>query len=1063
MSGSSLWVDNNLTIYASDGNVTGNFDSIAISSIDITDINSSTDINITASNAVNVAGSAINLSSIGPITIVGSGVTITTASVGGGGDAADITIIGGNSATGSGGNVTLQGGQSHGSGADRAGTVFILGGESDTSSDADSGWVIIRGGQESASASGDGDPNPGDVQIYGGAVTAGSRGGGQLLLSGGVGSSLNSGGSVVIVGGSTSSAQDDGGRVRIEGGGATGGSAGTVVIQGGNGSTAGAVTITGGTGTGASSLLTPDIVIATGTSGNASRLATMTINSESDITVSATNNIILTGSVVDIAAGDLTLSGSGQILAPNGCASFPTISFASDVTTGLYRSGAGTIQLVASTQVLMAWDGPNDTVFVQGGVQMAIPDGSVDNPAIRFTTDTDTGIYSTGVGVFNIAASGLPVINASGGGVDIGSGDLTLTGSGQILTTDGSAGAPTHSFAGETDTGLYQHAAATLGFAVNGTPATRMTSAQIQAPNGASAAPGYAFASNTNTGMFNVAGGLQFSTSGSAAFFITSGSAVTARAQLRATEGLEVWSTVTTGSAGGGGASAAATHPIQLVTSVSAVGTIDASARGWTVSVSGHLIPIGVSAQDLGTNNNPLRDLYLSGSSISLDGQQVVGKSSGEVEIGGASAAGKVTVSSLNNLNLLAGSDITISATNTVILSGSVVDIATGDLTLTGSGQILPTDGSVGAPTHSFADDPSTGMYSGGDGIVRLTASGFDSIGVSNTGIRFNVRASQLLLIDDTAFQPTRPIRASAGLAASPAYSFLADAATGLFLASVGTLAFAASGIDTVHVSSGGVDIVSGDLTLSGSGQMLMANGSVAAPGLAFASNTATGLARIGGALSFVTNAISRLTLFDNNLRASGIDLTMASGQFLGTEFFDETSPAYSFNGETDTGMYRAASAEIGFSTGGSTLLRLDFGSSITFLASVVGAPADITSFFGSAAFGVIATSDIVAVIPQARGITIPTQNALTAYAITPDDDGVSFNIKHGGGGSAFSTASVIGTIGFASGATAGSVDLAASVDIALGDFIAIQASVVTASATVIGDWGFTIRARTNV
>ena len=203
-----------------------------------------------------------------------------------------------------------------------------------------------------------------------------------------------------------------------------------------------------------------------------------------------------------------------------------------------------------------------------------------------------------------------------------------------------------------------------------------------------------------------------------------------------------------------GGASAAATHAIQMVVGQSAgaaaVGTINASTRGWTISTSGHLIPIGVSAQDLGTNANPLRDLYLSGSSVSLDGAVVVGKSAGEVEIGGASADGKLTISSLNNVFILAGSDIGVSATNEISLSGSIVTItgstlkcvssgvdilrasvggldiggSHASLTLSGSGQILPQTGSVGAPAYAFAGDLGTGMFSTGTTNVALAANG---------------------------------------------------------------------------------------------------------------------------------------------------------------------------------------------------------------------------------------------------------------------------------------------------------------------------------------------------
>jgi hypothetical protein len=130
--------------------------------------------------------------------------------------------------------------------------------------------------------------------------------------------------------------------------------------------------------------------------------------------------------------------------------------------------------------------------------------------------------------------------------------------------------------------------------------------------------------------------------------------------------------------------------------------------------------------------------------------------------------------------------------------------------------------------------------------------------------------------------------------------------------------------------------------------------------------------------------------------------------------------------------------------------------SAITMRGDIIGVPMKLTGFN----IGVVATSTIYGMESISTPMTIPTQSALSAFAIIPDDDGVSFNIKHGGGGSAFSTASVVGTIGFASAATAGSVRFDACVTLAVGDFIAVQASVVAGSATVLTDFTWSILAR---
>jgi hypothetical protein len=115
---------------------------------------------------------------------------------------------------------------------------------------------------------------------------------------------------------------------------------------------------------------------------------------------------------------------------------------------------------------------------------------------------------------------------------------------------------------------------------------------------------------------------------------------------------------------------------------------------------------------------------------------------------------------------------------------------------------------------------------------------------------------------------------------------------------------------------------------------------------------------------------------------------------------------------------------------------------------------ADLNFFVSGSAAG----SAIYGVYPAARAITLPTQNALTAYTAVVSETDVSINLKHGGGASALATASIIGTIGWGSAQTAGSVDLAASVDIALGDVLVFQGS--TVAASTVADFGWTIQGR---
>lgn len=84
---------------------------------------------------------------------------------------------------------------------------------------------------------------------------------------------------------------------------------------------------------------------------------------------------------------------------------------------------------------------------------ITIGDGTVSLPSLSFNSDVDTGIYSSGVGVLNVAAGGVNALQVEG--------DTSLF-------RDGVVGAPGISFISDTDTGIWRVGANSMGFAVNG-------------------------------------------------------------------------------------------------------------------------------------------------------------------------------------------------------------------------------------------------------------------------------------------------------------------------------------------------------------------------------------------------------------------------------------------------------------------------------------------------------------------------------------------------------------------------------------------------------------------
>ena len=125
--------------------------------------------------------------------------------------------------------------------------------------------------------------------------------------------------------------------------------------------------------------------------------------------------------------------------------------------------------------------------------------GTAASPAIRFSGDADTGIFSSGDDTLDLVTGGLSrlTIDASGnlnipGTATIGNINLSgvLTGgsagfTGQVLGspflagTNGSAGAPVYTRDGDTDTGMYFPTLDEVAFSTTGTERLKITSTEI--------------------------------------------------------------------------------------------------------------------------------------------------------------------------------------------------------------------------------------------------------------------------------------------------------------------------------------------------------------------------------------------------------------------------------------------------------------------------------------------------------------------------------------------------------------------------------------------------------
>jgi hypothetical protein len=246
----------------------------------------------------------------------------------------------------------------------------------------------------------------------------------------------------------------------------------------------------------------------------------------------------------------------------------------------------------------------------------------------------------------------------------------------------------------------------------------------------------------------------------------------------------------------------------------------------------------------------------------------------------------------------------------------------------------------VALPSYSFVSDNNTGMYSPVDGQVGFSADG-SLAGYFDASLNLHV---------------TNRVYAGAGTSSLPSHTFEGDTATGMYLKNTSQLAFVTFGTEQGYFSkwgdflvqrayrnlsrgSVGAPVITGPTpsggdetgiwwpnvnqmavssnqtlcaTFEGSGitvpgQYKAGSGSTGAASYGFTGDLNTGMYRIRDTdIGFICNGSLRLSIEN--------DKTLVAGQ-LRVGFGTEGAPHYGFSSDTNTGMYRKAADELGFST----------------------------------------------------------------------------------------------------------------------------------------------------
>jgi hypothetical protein len=196
---------------------------------------------------------------------------------------------------------------------------------------------------------------------------------------------------------------------------------------------------------------------------------------------------------------------SNQILHQDGTVGAPSLSFISDVDTGIYRSADNVFNLVTGGTSRLYIS--NGSVRVQNA-PLYNTDGSAAGPSYSFESDTNTGFYSTGADEMAITV---------GGGMKwrfYSNNQMTSNG-------NGTASAPVYSFENYPTMGMYASTVPDIRWAVGGALKMYLDATALQmnvpigASNGSASAPSLSFASDPDTGIFSgVANQILFATNG---------------------------------------------------------------------------------------------------------------------------------------------------------------------------------------------------------------------------------------------------------------------------------------------------------------------------------------------------------------------------------------------------------------------------------------------------------------------------------------------------------------------------------------------------------------------
>ncbi len=196
---------------------------------------------------------------------------------------------------------------------------------------------------------------------------------------------------------------------------------------------------------------------------------------------------IFSGFLLSVAGGVLGAAASDRL-----SAIFNVGQGAAGAKAMVFDSGNGSsnakVASTANTNVTLGTGGTTRLAVASDGAtvtgQYFGSGGGASAPLYSFTSDGNTGLYSGAPDDVGIAAGGSSLFAGNGTTVDMNATSFNFNGTGGLRVN--TAAVPAYTFIGDTNTGMYQAGADTIGFQTGGVAHTTMSSLGISTDDGAS-------------------------------------------------------------------------------------------------------------------------------------------------------------------------------------------------------------------------------------------------------------------------------------------------------------------------------------------------------------------------------------------------------------------------------------------------------------------------------------------------------------------------------------------------------------------------------------------------